>query len=123
MNDGGRVINISSAVTRIAGPFVQYAMNKGAINALGHTLAQALGSRSITVNTVTPGVVDTDMARWLDSAPGLRASVAATVALRRLGTPADVADIVAFLASGDARWITGVTLDASGGQWLGPASS
>jgi 3-oxoacyl-[acyl-carrier protein] reductase len=123
MNDGGRVINISSAVTRIAGPFVQYAMNKGAINALGHTLAQALGSRGITVNTVTPGVVDTDMARWLDSAPGLRASVAATVALRRLGTPADVADIVAFLASGDARWITGVTLDASGGQWLGPASS
>jgi 3-oxoacyl-[acyl-carrier protein] reductase len=123
MNDGGRIVNISSAVTRIAGPFVQYAMNKGAINALGHTLAQALGSRRITVNTVTPGVIDTDMARWLDSAPDLRASVAATVALRRIGTPADVADVVAFLASSDARWITGVTLDASGGQWLGPASA
>jgi 3-oxoacyl-[acyl-carrier protein] reductase len=123
MSESGRIINISSAVTRIAGPFVQYAMNKGAINALGHTLAQALGSRGITVNTITPGVIDTDMARWLDATPDLRASVAATVALRRIGTPADVADIVAFLASSDARWITGVTLDASGGQWLGPASA
>jgi 3-oxoacyl-[acyl-carrier protein] reductase len=58
---GGRIVNISSAVTRIASPFVHYAMRKGAIEVLGHTLAQQLGPRGITVNSVKPGVVETDM--------------------------------------------------------------
>jgi NAD(P)-dependent dehydrogenase (short-subunit alcohol dehydrogenase family) len=123
MCDGGRIINISSAVTRIASPFLHYAMNKGAINAMGHTLAQALGSRGITVNTVAPGVIDTDLANWLDLDAAIRPSVTATIALGRIGVPADVADVVAFLASSDGRWVTGVTLDASGGQWLGPAAA
>jgi 3-oxoacyl-[acyl-carrier protein] reductase len=120
LRDNGRVITISSAVTRIASPFVAYAMGKGALEVLGHTLAQTLGPRRITVNTVTPGVVDTDMGAWVHSAPGLKENVVSTVALGRLGTPEDVAGIVGFLASPDAGWITGVTIDASGGQWLGP---
>jgi 3-oxoacyl-[acyl-carrier protein] reductase len=118
--DGGRVINISSAVTRIASPFVHYAMGKGAIDVLSRTLAQQLGPRGITVNTVTAGVVDTDMGAWVDSAPDLRAQVSSTVALGRIGQAGDIADVVAFLASDDARWITGQSIEASGGQWLGP---
>jgi NAD(P)-dependent dehydrogenase (short-subunit alcohol dehydrogenase family) len=120
--DGGRIINISSAVTRIASPFLHYAMNKGAIEVMSHTLARALGERRITVNTVAPGVVDTDMGSWVHSSPEIEASVRSTVALGRIGRPSDVADIVAFLASEDARWVTGVVVDASGGQWLGPAA-
>jgi 3-oxoacyl-[acyl-carrier protein] reductase len=118
---GGRIVNISSAVTRIASPFVHYAMRKGAIEVLGHTLAQQLGPRGITVNSVKPGVVETDMGSWVDSAPGVREGVVSTAALGRLGKPTDVADVVAFLASDEARWITGQSLDASGGSWLGPA--
>jgi 3-oxoacyl-[acyl-carrier protein] reductase len=120
--DGGRIINISSAVTRIASPFLHYAMNKGAIEVMSHTLAQTLGERGITVNTVAPGVVDTDMGSWVHSSPEIEAGVRSTVALGRIGRPADVADIVAFLASDDARWVTGAVIDASGGQWLGPAA-
>ena len=120
LREGGRIINISSATTRIASPFLHYAMSKGAINALTRTLAQQLGPRGITVNSVTAGVMDTDMGAWIDSSPDLRAQVSSTIALGRIGEPADVADVVAFLASDDARWITGQSVEASGGQWLGP---
>jgi 3-oxoacyl-[acyl-carrier protein] reductase len=120
LREGGRIINISSAVTRIASPFLHYAMSKGAINALSTTLAQQLGPRGITVNSVAPGTMDTDMGAWLDSTPGLRAQVSSTIALGRIGQAADIADVVAFLASDDARWITGQSIEASGGQWLGP---
>jgi 3-oxoacyl-[acyl-carrier protein] reductase len=118
--DHGRIINISSAVTRFASTFFQYSMNKAAIQALSLTLAQALGSRGITVNAVTPGVTETDMGAWVKSAPGLADRVVSTIALGRFGHPTDIADVVAFLASHHARWVTGVTLDASGGTWLGP---
>jgi NAD(P)-dependent dehydrogenase (short-subunit alcohol dehydrogenase family) len=121
LRENGRIINISSAVTRIASPFLHYAMGKGAIDVLSRTLAQQLGPRGVTVNTVTPGVVDTDMGSWVDSAPDLRAQVSSTVALGRIGQAADIADVVAFLASDDARWVTGQSIEASGGQWLGPA--
>jgi 3-oxoacyl-[acyl-carrier protein] reductase len=118
--EGGRIINISSATTRIASPFLHYAMSKGAIDALSRTLAQRLGPRGITVNSVAAGVVDTDTAAWLDSSPDLRAQVTSTIALGRIGEAGDIADVVAFLASDDARWITGQSIEASGGQWLGP---
>jgi 3-oxoacyl-[acyl-carrier protein] reductase len=123
MSEGGRIINVSSAVTRIASPFFQYAMNKGAIDVFGRTLANAVGARGITVNTVTPGVIDTDMGSWMDASPDIRAAIAATTALGRIGEASDVADVVAFLASPDARWITGVTIEASGGAWLGPPAA
>jgi 3-oxoacyl-[acyl-carrier protein] reductase len=122
LREGGRIINISSATTRIASPFLHYAMGKGAIDVLSRTLAQQLGPRGITVNSVAAGVVDTDMGAWLDSAPELRAQISSTVALGRIGQARDVADVVAFLASNDARWVTGQLIEASGGQWLGPGA-
>src|SRR4030095_11729971 len=89
LRDGGRIINISSATTRIASPFLHYAMSKGAIDALSRTLAQQLGPRGITVNGVAAGVVDTDTAAWLDSSPDLRAPVSSTIPLGRHGDGAD----------------------------------
>lgn len=121
LRDGGRIINISSADTRIAVTTeLAYAMTKGAVNILSQTLANALGERGITVNTVAPGVTDTDMAAFLRDNPELLAATASAAALGRIGQPADIADVVAFLASHDARWITGHLVDATGGMLLGP---
>ena len=96
-------------------------MTKGALNVLGRSLANSLGSRNITVNTISPGITDTDMnpsIRDKDSEAVER--VAAMTALGRPGGPADIGDVVAFFASDDARWITGQTLDVNGGLFLGP---
>jgi NAD(P)-dependent dehydrogenase (short-subunit alcohol dehydrogenase family) len=120
LRDGGRIINIASVVTRLAGPFVHYAMTKGALEVFGHTLALTLGERGITVNTIAPGVIDTDMMAWMRDDPEVEARIVSTIALGRAGQPGDIADTVAFLASPDSRWVTGATIDASGGQWLGP---
>ncbi|MET7304585.1 SDR family oxidoreductase [Embleya sp. NPDC005575] len=119
LRDGGRIINISSAAARIAVPVtIAYSMTKGALNVLTHTLALELGPRGITVNSVAPGVVDTDLTSWLAD-PQLRAQTAAMSAFHRLGAAADIADVVSFLASPDARWVTGQTIDATGGTLLG----
>lgn len=118
--DGGRIINISSAASRVAMPEIAYAMTKGAIEALTRSLANAVGERGITVNSVAPGVTETDMNAWMREAPEAKAAVAGATALGRIGQPADVADAVAFLASNDARWVTGHLLDATGGLFLGP---
>ncbi|WP_327679911.1 SDR family oxidoreductase [Kitasatospora sp. NBC_00458] len=119
LRDGGRIVNVSSGVTRVAFPTaVAYAMTKGALNTLTLTLAEELGPRGITVNAVLPGVVDTDINPWLDD-PRARAGAAAYSVFDRIGEAADVADIVSFLASDDARWVTGQNLDASGGSNLG----
>ncbi len=106
MGDGGRIINISSADTRIAiTAELAYSMAKGAINVLGHTLAQAAGGRGITVNTVAPGITDTGTNSWIHASPQMETAVASAAALDRIGRPEDIADVVAFLASDDARWI------------------
>jgi 3-oxoacyl-[acyl-carrier protein] reductase len=119
LRDGGRIINISSA-TRIATPIIIAAsMTKGALNAVTRTLALELGPRGITVNSVEPGIIETDITPWL-SDPHLREQVASWSTFNRVGDPDDVADIVAFLASPDARWITGQSIDATGGLLLGP---
>ncbi|MBN6035645.1 SDR family oxidoreductase [Amycolatopsis sp. 195334CR] len=118
--DHGRVINVSSGVTRIALPETAYAMTKGALDVLGRNLANQLGDRGITVNTVAPGVTETDMNSWLDHEPERGNAMAAMAALGRIGRPSDIAAAVAFLASPDAGWITGNWLDASGGLFLGP---
>jgi 3-oxoacyl-[acyl-carrier protein] reductase len=110
-------------VSRITATFVPYAMNKDAIDVVSHTVAQALGARGITVNTVSPGVTDTDMGAWVHSAAGLEEQIVSTIALGRLGVPTDIADVVAFLASRDARWVTSVAIDTSGGSWLGPKAA
>ena len=75
-----------------------------------------LGPRGITVNSVAPGVIDTDInASWLRASDEAWAATAASSPLGRVGEPSDIADVVAFLASDDGRWITGQWLDATGG--------
>ncbi len=121
MRDGGRIINISSADTRIAlTSELAYSMTKGAVDVLGHTLANGVGTRGITVNTVAPGVTDTGKLGWLHANPAALAATEAATALNRLGQPEDIAAVVAFLASDDGRWVTGQVIDATGGMALGP---
>ncbi|OJZ73682.1 short-chain dehydrogenase [Mycobacterium paraffinicum] len=120
IRDGGRIINISSGASRVASPLtIAYSMTKGAINAFTRTLALELAPRGITVNAVEPGIVKTDITPWLADEQ-MSAQAAGWSAFNRLGEPADIADVVAFLASPDSRWITGQFLDASGGLLLGP---
>ncbi|MGC5016702.1 SDR family NAD(P)-dependent oxidoreductase [Streptosporangium sp. DT93] len=118
---GGRVITISSVATRMANPAqTSFAMTKGAIETMSMTLANEFGVRGITVNAVAPGATRTATNGAVFDTPGLSEFIAGTTALDRLGGPGDVADVVAFLASDAARWITGQVLDASGGLFLGP---
>lgn len=118
MRDGGRIVNVSAHLTRGAAQpdLIAYTMTKAAIDAFTAALAKQLGARGITVNAVAPGVVDTDMnAAWLGHA---RDVVAGLSPLGRVADATDVADVVAFLASDDSRWITGQHVDASGGALL-----
>ncbi len=118
ISDGGRIINVSTHLTRGAAQpeLVGYAMTKGAIDVFTAILAKQLGDRAVTVNAVAPGVVDTDMnAAWLDHA---REAVAGLSPLGRVAGPSDIADVVAFLASDDSRWVTGQRIDTSGGALL-----
>jgi 3-oxoacyl-[acyl-carrier protein] reductase len=117
--DGGRVINISSGITRFGNPQeVVYGMSKGAVEQLTFHFARHLGSRGITINSVVPGVTDNGTTP-IFADPDIVAHIANMSALKRVGQPADIADVVAFLATDDARWITGAVLDASGGSLLG----
>ncbi|MEU9096932.1 SDR family oxidoreductase [Streptomyces sp. NPDC048361] len=118
LRDGGRVVNISSGLARAAmmPQTLTYAMTKGALDVLTRNLSKVLGPRGITVNSVAPGVVDTDInAEWLRADEQAWAATAAMSPLGRVGEASDIADVVAFLASDDARWITGQWLDATGG--------
>ncbi len=120
LKDGGRVINLSSRPSTVAFPQnITYAMAKAALNSLTKSLARDLGPRGITVNAVGPGVVETDrtVPRML-STPEQRAAIAAMTALKRVGTADDIADVVAFLASDDARWITGAYIETAGGAGI-----
>ncbi|WP_188189360.1 SDR family NAD(P)-dependent oxidoreductase [Nonomuraea sp. SYSU D8015] len=116
LRDGGRIITVGTMLTRgMTMPrAIGYAMSKAALDVLTSTLAKQLGPRGITVNTVAPGVIDTDMhqGRLVGEALTWLSSLSP---LGRLGTPEDVADTVAFLASDDSRYVTGHHLDVSGG--------
>jgi NAD(P)-dependent dehydrogenase (short-subunit alcohol dehydrogenase family) len=119
LRDGGRIINVSSAAAYIANPMAtMYAPTKGAINTLTRTLAWDLGDRQITVNAVAPGFTDTDMNDWFAD-PAAKAWAASQGIRGRVGRPDDIGDIIAFLASDDARWINGQVIDATGGGVLG----
>ncbi|MBB4984346.1 MULTISPECIES: glucose 1-dehydrogenase [Streptomyces] len=119
LSDGGRIVNISSAATKRAFPeSVTYVMTKGAVDTMTPALAKELAPRGITVNSVAPGYVATDMNAHRRTTPEASAALAAHSVLNRLGTPADIADVVAFLVSDDARWITGQCVDVSGGYKL-----
>ncbi|MER5618875.1 SDR family oxidoreductase [Streptomyces sp. NPDC002215] len=121
LREGGRIITISSVATRMANPAqTSFAMTKGAIETMSRTLAGQLGPRGITVNAVAPGATRTAANGAVFDVPGLAEQITAMTALDRLGGPDDVADVVAFLASDAARWVTGQVIDASGGLFLGP---
>ncbi|MEV7971089.1 glucose 1-dehydrogenase [Sphaerisporangium sp. NPDC088356] len=115
LRDGGRIVNISTLNTfRPAPGITPYAASKGAIEQLTAVAAQELGPRGVTVNTVSPGATDTDLLRATNSAERLR-MVSTITPLRRVGEPSDVADVVAFLAGPDGRWVTGQNIRATGG--------
>jgi NAD(P)-dependent dehydrogenase (short-subunit alcohol dehydrogenase family) len=121
LRDGGRIITISSVATRMANPTqTSFAMTKGAVETMSTTLANELGVRAITVNAVAPGATRTATNGSSFEAPGLAELITGMTALNRLGRPDDIADVVAFLASDAAGWITGQIIDASGGLFLGP---
>jgi bifunctional oxygenase/reductase len=118
MPDGGRIINISSGLTRTANPDeMAYAMSKGALEQLALHYARLLGPRGITVNSVAPGITRND--NPLFAVPEAVEQMARLSAFGRVGEPQDIADVVAFLASDGARWITGAFIDATGGSLLG----
>jgi 3-oxoacyl-[acyl-carrier protein] reductase len=115
MRDDGRIINISTLnTTRTSPGIAPYAASKGALEQLTKVAAAELGARGITVNAVCPGATDTDLLRHTNP-PEALAKVPELTALRRLGTPADIADVVALLASPGGRWITGEIINATGG--------
>ncbi|MEV5429924.1 SDR family oxidoreductase [Streptomyces sp. NPDC052701] len=119
LRDGGRVINVSSGLARTAvmPHNMAYAMTKGALDILSRDLSKVLGSRGITVNSVAPGIIDTDnTAGLLHGTEDGWERAAAISALGRVGETADVADVVAFLASDGGRWVTGSWVDATGGS-------
>lgn len=115
---GGRIVNISSGITRSAQPdMIAYAMSKSVVDQLTLHLARHVAGRGITVNSVAPG--RTDNGSPLFSRPGAVARMAELSAFKRVGQVEDIADVVAFVASDDARWITGSVVDATGGSLLG----
>ncbi len=115
LSEGGRIINISSAVTRMMLPgYSIYAASKGAVDQITRVLAKELGERKITVNAVAPGPVDTELFRDGKSDKQIQ-QMAQMAALGRIGQVEDIADAVAFLASDDARWITGQCIHVNGG--------
>lgn len=118
LRDGGRIINISSGLTRFANPEqVAYSMTKGAIEQITLHFARHLAPRGITVNTVAPGI--TNNGGPVFDIPEAVEQMSQLSAFRRVGDASDVADVVTFLATGDARWVTGSFVDASGGTLLG----
>ena len=118
LRDGGRIISTSSAATRVPFPAVAaYSMLKAPLDNLTKTLAAEFGARGITINAVAPGVIATDMAEFVRTDEG-EAFALGKQALKRVGQPDDVADVVAFLAGPKARWVTGHVIDVSGGSAL-----
>jgi len=113
--DQGRVVNISSTVTRLMLPkYGAYAATKAAGEQLTRIFAREMGKRGITANTISPGPVDTELFRAGKTAADIE-RMAAMAALGRLGETDDVAQVVLFLVSDEARWITGQDIAVNGG--------
>jgi NAD(P)-dependent dehydrogenase (short-subunit alcohol dehydrogenase family) len=119
LGEGSSVIFISSlaAHAAIGNRVSAYAATKGAIDTMVKHFASILGPRGIRANAVAPGVIDTEMPTMTKTEEG-RATLLGMQALKRIAQPADVASVVAFLASDEARWITGETIYVDGGSRL-----
>ena len=115
----GRIINIGSVVGSMGNPGqANYCAAKAGIGGFTRSLAREVGSRSITVNTIAPGFIETDMTRALDDAQ--RDAMASQIPLGRLGAPEDIAAAVLFLASPAGAYVTGETLNVNGGLFMAP---
>jgi 3-oxoacyl-[acyl-carrier protein] reductase len=115
---GGAIISLASLAARVGGiaAGIDYATSKAGVVGLTKTLARQYGPRGIRVNAVAPGVIVTEMTRpWPED---VRQDFVARTPLRRLGTPEDVARVVAFLAGPDSAFITGATIDINGGLYM-----
>ncbi len=125
LGQGSNIVLISSLAARavVGKPDLEspsillYASTKGAIETLVKNWAAILGPRGIRVNAVAPGVIETDMSNFAKTEAGREATLGMQ-ALKRIGKPEDVADVVAFLASDKARWITGASIPVDGGSKL-----
>ncbi|MGI0130895.1 MAG: SDR family NAD(P)-dependent oxidoreductase [Thermoplasmata archaeon] len=118
---GGRVV-MTSSISAVHGQKLRaaYAGSKGAVSALTRALAVEWGPKGATVNAVAPGIIRTPLIEgYLDANPGLQGAATERTALRRLGEPDDVADVVLFFASAAARYVTGQTLIVDGGLTMG----
>lgn len=117
LGEGASIVNISSAITHVHTPnAAAYAGTKGALNAISGVLANELAPRKIRVNVVSPGFVVTEGTHTAGVVGSdLEAGFVAQTPLGRAGQPDDIAGVVAFLASDDARWLTGEVITASGG--------
>ena len=113
----GRIINITSVVAVTGNPGqVNYTAAKAGMIGLTKSLAQEIASRNITVNAVAPGFIETDMTNELDEKT--KETILSTIPMKKLGTPEDIAAAVAFLASADAKYVTGTTLHVNGGMYM-----
>lgn len=113
-NRYGRIINISSISGLMGNPGqVNYSSSKSALNGFTKSLAKEIGSRNITVNNVAPGFIDTDMTAFIDEEA--KENIIETIPLKRFGTVNDVSELVYFLSSDNASYITGQTISVDGG--------
>ncbi|KRD09632.1 3-oxoacyl-ACP reductase [Mycobacterium sp. Root265] len=114
MADGGQIVNLTSATTRVTTAGVApYASFKGGLDVLTRYMAQEFGERRIRVNAVSPGPIRTELGGGLNDE--FEALLAGQTALGRVGEPADVADAIVSLLSADNRWINAQTLEVAGG--------
>lgn len=114
----GRIINITSVVGEAGNPGqMNYAAAKAGVAGMSRALAREIGSRNITVNCVAPGFIDTDMTKALNEQQS--AAILQQIPLGRLGAAEEIAAAVAFLASPQAGYITGSTLNVNGGMYMG----
>src|ERR1700719_2091339 len=125
LGEGSNIVLLSSATARtvVGKPGLEnpsilaYASTKGAIETLVKHWAAILGPRGVRVNAIAPGVIDTDMSNFAKTEAGREVTLGMQ-ALKRIGKPEDVADVVAFIASDAARWITGASISVDGGSKL-----
>lgn len=120
INDGGRIVNISSGLARFTlSGYAAYASMKGAIEVLTRYLAKELGPRQIAVNVVAPGAIETDFTGGaVRDNPELNSFIASQTALGRVGLPDDIGGAIASLLSAENRWVNAQRIEVSGGMFL-----